>query len=61
MKTKVINCGNYNCSHCYCDGTCLLRTIALDASGKCVLFDNKSQRREQSEPINEMDEHTNMC
>lgn len=61
MKTKLINCGNYNCIHHYANsGTCSLYSISLDKDGKCVVFKEQSYKEI---PIghNEMDEHTNMC
>ena len=60
MKTKVMNCGNYNCIHqsksC---GVCLINTIAIDKEGKCVLFKEHSHK---TIPLstNEIDENTNM-
>lgn len=43
MKIKcenVVACGNYNC--CYnSEAYCIKRVVALDASGKCVLFTSK--------------------
>lgn len=38
MKTKVNNCGNYDCVHCSSEGQCLLSSISLDNDGKCILF-----------------------
>lgn len=61
MKTKLINCGNYNCIHHYANsGTCSLSNISLDKDGKCVVFKEKSYK-EVPIRYNEMDEHTNMC
>lgn len=61
MKTKVINCGNYDCIHqskiC---GVCNMNTIAIDKEGKCILFTEHSYKIIPLPP-NEMDEHTNMC
>lgn len=41
MKIKcenVVACGNYKCARNY-DGACIHTVVALDADGKCVLFD----------------------
>ena len=43
MKIKcenVVACGNYNCCHNN-EAYCIKRVVALDASGKCVLFTPK--------------------
>lgn len=61
MKTKLINCGNYSCTHQYASsGTCSLCNISLDKDGKCVLFTEQSGKK-ITIGHNEMDEHTNMC
>lgn len=36
MKTKVSNCGKYECTHCSHEGKCLLQSISIDKEGKCV-------------------------
>ncbi len=60
MKTKVNNCGKYECTHCNYEGQCVLSCISIDRDGKCVLF--KKSNTKTSEPrYNPMDEHTNMC
>lgn len=38
MKTKVNNCGNYDCAHCSYEGRCLLPAISINQDGKCILF-----------------------
>jgi hypothetical protein len=41
MKIKcenVVACGNYKCARNY-DGACIHSVVALDADGKCVLFE----------------------
>lgn len=43
MKIKcenVVACGNYNCVH-NTEAHCVRKVVALDASGKCVLFNQK--------------------
>lgn len=60
MKTKVNNCGKYECAHCSSQGQCLLLSISIDQDGKCVLF-RKSEYKTTEPKYNPMDEHTNMC
>ena len=61
MKTKVINCGNYNCVHCTGDGTCSLLVISITPDGKCGVY-KPSNSKVKSMPVHsEQDEHTNMC
>lgn len=59
MKTRVSNCGNYNCEHCSYDGTCQLFVISITPDGKCGVY---KPSREKAMPVySEQDEHTNMC
>jgi hypothetical protein len=58
MKTKVNNCGNYNCAHCSSDGRCMVSSISIDQDGKCIAFRLSAYSRETVDP---MYEHTNMC
>ena len=37
MKTRVINCGKYDCIH-NTNGVCVSRTTAIDKDGKCILM-----------------------
>ena len=60
MKTKVINCGNYNCIHCSYEGRCNLTTISITPEGKCALYKNSGGKAVPM-PSTEQDEHTNMC
>ena len=38
MKTKVMNCGKYECTHCNYEGKCMLPSISIDHQGKCILY-----------------------
>lgn len=58
MKTKVNNCGNYECAHCSNAGTCTATSISIDQNGKCITFRPPAYSREAVDP---MYEHTNMC
>lgn len=59
MKTKVMNCGRYECTHCNHEGKCMLPSISIDNQGKCILY-MKSPAK--SIPAHdEINEHTNMC
>ena len=58
-KTKVSNCGNYNCMHCSIYGDCTLNVISITAEGKCNLY--KPAVKKLKAIKNEQDEHTNMC
>ena len=59
MKTKVNNCGNYNCVHCSSEGTCMVSSVSIDQDGKCITFRLPAGK---AIPVtNPMDEHTNMC
>lgn len=59
MKTKVINCGNYNCEHCSDEGTCCISAISITPDGKCGVY---KPSKVKSMPVHsEQDEHTNMC
>lgn len=58
MKTKVSNCGNYNCAHCSSTGQCMVNSISIDQDGKCITFRLPSSSKKI---VNPMYEHTNMC
>ncbi len=60
MKTKVNNCGQYQCVHCSLNGQCTLTSISIGQDGKCILFKSKEEFIDDVyfDPI---DEHTNMC
>lgn len=59
MKTKVMTCGKYECSHCNCEEKCALKSISIDKDGKCTLYIKSPAKKI---PIyNSADEHTNMC
>jgi hypothetical protein len=59
MKTKVMTCGKYECSHCSSAGQCMLNSISIDKDGKCTLYIKSPAKKI---PIyNPADEHTNMC
>ena len=58
MKTKVNNCGNYDCAHCSNNGQCILNSIGIGQDGKCITFKRSEYVKERWCP---MDEHTNMC
>ena len=60
MKTKVSNCGKYECVNCGSQGQCLLLSISIDKDGKCITF-RKSEYKTADITLNPMDEHTNMC
>lgn len=60
MKTKVTNCGNYNCIHCSYEGQCLLTSISISPEGKCALYKDSGEKAVVL-PFTEQDEHTNMC
>lgn len=59
MKTKVINCGNYNCEHCSYEGTCRIPVISITPEGKCGVC--KPSKGKTISVQSEQDEHTNMC
>ena len=58
MRTKVSNCGKYECAHCADSGYCMINSISIDQDGKCIMF--RKSKYKITEP-NPMDEHTNMC
>lgn len=58
MKTKVSNCGKYECTHCSHEEKCLLQSISIDKEGKCVQF---SLPKNFGPGNDESLEHTNMC
>ena len=60
FEAKVTNCGASECIHnCPSDGTCNRKTTAIDSEGKCILF--RKGTFKVVRPIDEIDEHTNMC
>ena len=60
MKTKVSNCGKYECTFCGSQGQCLLPSISIDQDGQCIMF-RKSEYKKSTPRYNPMYEHTNMC
>lgn len=58
MKTKVSNCGNYECAHCSSAGTCMVSSISIDQDGKCIMFRLPGRSIGILDPICE---HTNIC
>ena len=62
MKTKVSNCGKYECVHCNSEGQCMVSLISLDQDGKCIIFRPTAGKiLATKEKIDEILEHTNMC
>lgn len=64
MKTKVNNCGNYNCAHCSSDGRCCIYSISITPEGKCAQYRLREGKLREGKKIplfTEQDEHTNMC
>lgn len=45
MRTKVINCGKYECMHNN-NGICTSNTIAIDKDGKCILMCKEKPKTE---------------
>ena len=60
MKTKVNNCGKYECVNCGSQGQCLLSSISIGQDGKCIMF-RESEYKKATPRYNPIDEHTNMC
>jgi hypothetical protein len=59
MRTKVNNCGNYNCAHCSPEGICCICSISITPEGKCAQY---KLREGRTIPFfTEQDKHTNMC
>lgn len=59
MKTKVTNCGNYNCAHCTPEGKCFISAISITPEGKCAQYRLPAGK---TVPLyTKQDEHTNMC
>lgn len=62
MKTKVSNCGNYECAHCNAEGHCGASSISINKDGKCIIFRKSSYKTIPIKEVHdEISEHTNMC